>query len=123
MGLLKSVLHSEQEKKHSLGVCIPDSRKEKAKDETGQPLREGSSFTVSGIFHVQDSLMLQGTMSGGVAKKKDKISFGQAKLVIKDLQVGNRSVETITPGETGAMFLKPEKGKFPIIRIGDVLEF
>ena len=124
MGFLQSIFQGQEKKKHGLGVCIPDSSKARiAGKEAEEPISADKTFSVSGIFQVQDSLMLQGRVFGRAVKKKDRVSVEGTKLVVKDLQVGRKSVDSIKPGEKGALFLKAEKGKFPIVKIGDRLQF
>ncbi len=124
VGFLKGVFGKEEKKKHNLGVCIPDAsrKKRRAKDEAG-PEAKDKAFRVSGIFHVHESLMVQGHAIGATIKPKDKIRLGEAELVVTDVQINKASTERLEPGEQGALFLRSLKGKFPIIRIGDVLEF
>ena len=129
-GLLSSIL--SREKKRPLGVCIPDSTKTKIEAEQLQREKEeaerktheffGTGFAVSGIFHFHDSLMVQGTAFGVKIRKNDKILLQGIRLIVKDVQVENKSAGSINPGQKGALFIKAEKGHFPIIRIGDVLE-
>ncbi len=123
MGLLQSIFQKEDRKKRSLGVCIPDSSRAKKMQKEEEPIAASRAFQVSGIFHVQDNLMVQGEAVGGSIKKKDKFSFGGTKLVVKDIQVESKTAGSIEADQRGALFLKAEKGKFPIIRIGDALEF
>ena len=122
LGFLSKALG--REKKHSLGVCIPDSRKEKVEETVEEQKQfEGKAFEVTGIFHVQESLMVQGKALGGAIRKKDSVSIGGAKFIVKDIQTSKGSVDSISEGEKGALFLKAKTGKFGIIRTGDILEF
>lgn len=79
-------------------------------------------FLVTGIFHVQDVLMVQG-IAGCKIKKKDRAKFGGATLIVKDVQVAKQSAGSIQPGQKGALFLRAEKGRFPALRQGDEIEF
>ena len=122
MGFLKQLLPKKQEKKHTLGVCIPDASKKKIQEKANE-LPTGYGFVVSGIFHVQDSLMVQGTATCGTIKIKDKAKIGESKLVVKSIQVEGKDAKKLEHGQRGALFLIAEKGKAPIIKAGDVLEF
>lgn len=123
MGLFAPLFQKSRKSKHGLGVCIPDARKKSIKDSRPGEDVIGRGFNVTGIFHVHGSLMLQGTPNGGAISKKSKLSAKRAKLLVKDIQVENKSVELLGEGQSGALFLKPEKGKFPSIKIGDLLNF
>lgn len=128
--LLSGILN--REKKKPLGICIPETAKTKIEAEQIQREKEekekkaseifGAGFFVEGIFHFHDSLMVQGTAAGIRVKKNDRILLQGIRLIVKDVQVENRSAGSINPGQKGALFLKAEKGHFPIIRIGDLLE-
>lgn len=122
LGFLSNVF--EKKKKHSLGVCIPDSRMDKINERIEEKhSAEGKVFEVTGIFHVQESLMVKGKALGGTIKKKDKVAIGGTKFVVDDIQVGNQSADFIKEGQKGALYLKAKSGKFAIIRAGDFLEF
>lgn len=123
MGLIQIF---QKEKKHSLGVCIPDVRKralEGKDDMAAEKLGAGAGFRVSGIFQVQDTLMAKGILFKGALKKNAKLEFGDVKMTVEEIQVNGKTCDTITVGEKGALFLKPEKGKSPIIKIDDIIEF
>lgn len=123
MDIFKPLFQKQEKKKHNLGVCIPDTSKSRRMAKGAQEeIAPGRTFKISGVFQVQDSLMVNG-LSGGTIKKNDKVNFSGLKLVVQDVQVDNKTVEAIQEGEKGALFLKPEKGKLPILKIGDVLEF
>jgi len=92
-------------------------------EKAAEELSSKAGFRVLGIFQVQDTLMAKGTLFKGALKKKAKTSFNGVKMQVSEIQVEGRDAETITVGEKGALFLRPEKGKSPIIKIGDVLEF
>ncbi len=126
----------EKDKKRSLGVCIPEASKRKAmetelkekkkvKDEivTIVETHMGNAFQVTGVFHVQDSLMLQGFVASGVISKKAKTKVREMQLRIIDLQSGSKSPHAMVKGEHGAIFVHAEKGRFPMIKVGDMLEF
>jgi len=124
MGIFSPLFQKEQKKKHNLGVCIPDSSKSRRRVQEKEPeISTEKGFVVSGLFHVQDSLMVKGTAWLGNIKKKDKTTFGGIKLAVRDIQVENKDAEMILQGQNGALFLKAVKGKFPNIKIGDTLEF
>ena len=122
MSLLQQFWQKSESKRHSLGICIPDASRNKREARAEEVVAGGRGFNVSGIFHVHDSLMLQGTAFGSI-KKKDKAKFKGKILVVEEVQVGNETTDLIDDRKKGALFLKPEKGKFPVIRIGDTLEF
>ena len=134
MGILGSLFKKRGEEKEKLGVCIPDATKakklEKAeteKDPFPQAITEEETlptkgFLITGIFHVQDVLMVQG-IAGQKIRKKDKAKFGGATLVVKDIQANKESAGSIGQGQKGALFLRAEKGRFPMLRQGDELEF
>ncbi|MDP2974257.1 MAG: hypothetical protein Q8N60_04355 [Candidatus Diapherotrites archaeon] len=126
----------EKDKKRGLGVCIPEASKRKAmetelkenkkvKDEivTIVETHMGNAFQVTGVFHVQDSLMLQGFVASGVISKKAKTKMQEAQLRVIDLQSGSKSPNAMVKGEHGAIFVRAEKGRFPMIKVGDMLEF
>ncbi len=126
----------EKDKKRSLGVCIPEASKRKAmevelkekkkvKDEIvtiAETPMMGNAFQVTGVFHVQDSLMLQGIVASGVISKKAKTKVQATQLRIIDLQLGSKSPNAMVKGEHGAIFVRAE-GRFPMIKVGDLLEF
>ncbi len=129
-------LFEKERKKHNLGICIPEASKRKAMEERLQRKKmvrgeigsspnvaRGGSFQVTGIFHVHESLMLQGVVLEGSINKKDVTSFQGVKLRVTDIQAGRKSSISLQEDGQGAIFLKAEKGKFPIIRSGDVLLF
>jgi len=121
VGLLQQIFQADERKKHNLGVCIPDSSKRDAgEEETGVGCQQG--FIVTGIFHVHDSLMVKGKACKTI-KKNGKVKFHGKTLIVRDVQSGEKNSDCLAVGETGALFLKTEKGKHPIIKIGDVLEF
>jgi len=122
LGFLKSVFHKESKKKHSLGVCIPDSSRAKKEEKAEIAAAVGKIFKVEGVFHVHDSIMVKGKASAKI-EKKDKASFQGMKLVVKDVQVGSKNAEYLEEGQAGALFLRAENGKNPIIKIDDVLKF
>ena len=125
MGLIQ-MFQKEDKKKHSLGVCIPNMRKrnlETEDEKAAEELASKAGFRVSGIFQVQDTLMAKGTLFKGALKIKAKLKFNDVKMTVKEIQIDGKDCETITVGESGALFLKPEKGKSPIIKIDDILEF
>ncbi|MFA4855487.1 MAG: hypothetical protein WC634_02785 [archaeon] len=134
MGILGSLFKKQGEEKEKLGVCIPNASKTKMQEKAEaeeepfpqaaeeEELLPAKGFLVTGIFHVQNVLMVQGT-AGCKIKKKDKTKFGGATLVVKDVQVAKQSAGSIQPGQKGALFLRAENGKFPIIKQGDELEF
>ncbi len=123
MGLLQQLWQKSEGKRHSLGICIPDAsrgkREARVKEEA---IAGGRGFIVLGIFHVHDSLMVQGEAYATI-RKKDKVGLKGKKLVVHDIQVEGKSTGLIKEGQMGALFLKAEKGKQPIIRIGDTLLF
>jgi len=124
LGIIGRLFEKEEKKKHSLGVCIPDAgkRKKGSVEEEEMP-RPGRAFLVKGIFHVQDSIMLQGRPLGGSLEKGAKVEAQGLKFSVKDVQVDGKSVDKMGEGQKGALFLKPEDSAFPIIKIGDLLEF
>ena len=115
-------MQKEEKKGHSLGVCIPDASRAKKELMAEEIIPASHSFSVSGIFHVHDSLMVKG-ISGGSIRKKDKANFNGKKFEVKSIQIENRETESIEEGQKGALFLKATKGKLPNIKIGDELEF
>jgi len=132
---VQSIFQRER-KAHSLGVCIPEAgkrkameaqlrRKKKVRDEIGsaEGFEASGAFEVTGIFHVYDSLMLQGTVLYGAINKKSATTFRGIKLRVIDLQTTGKTPTTFVEGEQGAIFLRAEKGKYPIIKSGDVIEF
>lgn len=119
MELLEKFFKKE-EKKHNLGVCIPDKAKGKKAEAEEAP--EGRGFAVSGVFHVHDSIMVQGTPAAGTIRVNDKLCIAGQELKVRDIQVGRKDTEAIEEGQQGALFLVSE-GKAPIIKAGDLLEF
>ena len=81
------------------------------------------AFEVEGIFHVHDCLMLQGVVLDGAIGKKSAAEFRGIKLKVIDAQIGGRARNTLLEGEKGALFVKTEKGKYPLIRASDIIEF
>ncbi len=123
MGLLQQLWQKSESKKHSLGICIPDASKSKREaivKEEG--IAAGRGFIVLGIFHVHDSLMVQGE-AWATIRKKDNVRLKGKKIAVHDIQVEGKSTGLIKEGQMGALFLKSENGKQPIIRIGDTLLF
>jgi len=118
-------------KKKDLGICIPDHAAKKRHDEPKEEETEPEitespqkGFVVEGIFHVLDSLMVQGTANGVSIKKRMATDFGGAKLTVVDIQMGQKKVGSLNSGDSGALFLKANnKGKNPFLRTGDVLKF
>ena len=121
MGIFDKVFKKEEEKKHTLGVCIPDKSKEKMAQKEEQV--DGRGFLVSGIFHVHDSIMVQGKAVYGSVKINDRLSLANTSLLVKDIQVERKDVELLEEEQTGALFLTTDDGKAPIIKAGDLLEF
>lgn len=134
MGILGSLLQKHGKEKEKLGICIPDAARAKRQeaveakkdlfpqaitDDLSSPTR---GFLVTGIFHVQDVLMAQG-IAGQKIKKRDKAKFAGATMIVKEIKIGTESAGSIVQGQKGALFLKPEKGKFPVLKQGDELEF
>lgn len=128
-------LFERDRKKHSLGICIPEATKRKTMEESlhkrkmvrgeiGTGSTPGSgSFQVTGIFHVHESLMVQGIVVEGAISKKGSTSFGGVKLKVIDLQLGGKSPGMLQEDDEGAIFFKAEKGKHPMLKVGDIIEF
>ncbi len=121
--LLNKILPKKQPKEHTLGVCIPDASKRNIAKKAEEQQPSGYGFLVSGIFHVQDSIMIKGTALSGTIKQNDKTSFNGLNFEVESIQLDNKDVESLENGQKGALFLKPKDGKFPIIKAGDMLEF
>ncbi len=135
MGVLQSLFEKEK-KAHSLGICIPEAGKRKAMQEQLKRRKmvrdeiesvEGAAakgaFEVTGLFHVHDCLMLQGSVLEGAISKKSSAVFKGIRLKVADVQTSGKVKSALAEGEQGAVFVKTEKGRYPIIRIGDVIEF
>lgn len=120
MGMFDNVFKKE-EKKHTLGVCIPDKSREK-KVIAEEEHVEGRGFLVSGVFHVHDSFMAQGKAVHGPIRKNHKLSLLGTTLTIKEIQVERKETEILEEGQKGALFLTTDDGKAPIIKAGDLLE-
>jgi len=136
LGGLLGIFEQGKPKKEPLGVCIPDhaaKKRPKGPKEEETELRATESeitessqkgFVVEGIFHVLDSLMVQGTANGVSIKKRMVTDLGGTKLTVVDILMGQKKVGSLNSGDSGALFLKANnKGKNPFLRTGDVLKF
>ncbi len=125
MGILKGLLKTRQGKK-KLGICIPDVTRKKIKKEMtdlefAESLGSVPSFVVAGLYMVEDTLMLEGIVRTGVLERNAVADFGESQARIVDLQCGFKSVEKMSAGQRGAIFLAGAQSAS--IKRGDVIEF
>jgi hypothetical protein len=128
MGFLQGLLNPEPQKKQP-GVCIPDAAakkaRKKAKEEEErqppEPVIEGSGFVVSGLFHIQDTVMIQGTAHGRAVRAKSEGTIKGKKVRVKEILMGSAAVKELQPGQHGALFVSAKE--LPIIKSGDLIKF
>ena len=138
MSLLKSIF--KEEKKHMLGVCIPEHARQKQEDlnleikktierethEEAKTKKKKPSTAIKGAFRTQgiyrsgDTVMLKGKVERGVISKKMKSEFKMKKFNLRELQKKGEMVKTLKENEEGAIYLD----SLPVsIKMGDLLEF
>ncbi len=133
MNLLELV--SKKEEKKSLGVCIPDHRKEIIKEavlrklsntESSNPTKDllitkNGLFRINSIYRVMDTLMLSGVVEEGTIRKRMKSIKDGRTLNVTEVRRGNELVENLCEGEEGTIFVSSKLT--PIIGYADILSF
>ena len=133
MNLLELV--TKKEEKKSLGVCIPDHRKEIIKEAASKKFSNSNSnnptkdllitksglFRVNGSYRVMDTLMLSGTVEEGTIRKRMKSIKDGKTINVTEVRRGNELVENLCEGEEGTIFVSSKLT--PIIGYEDILSF
>ncbi len=134
----------KEEKKHTMGVCIPEHARDKQQNRNAK-IRKAISdkefetekaarievtkkksggvkgaFRVSGIYQLAGSVMLSGTVERGFISDKMKSEFLGKRLNAKEVNIKHKPVKKIHEGEEGAIFVD----KIIIgLKTGDIIEF
>ena len=132
MNLLELVTKKEERK--SLGVCIPNHKKELIKesspkassDSSSNPTKEllitkEGSFIIKGSYRVMDTLMLSGIVQEGTIRKRMKAEKDGRTLNVTEVRRGNELVENLLEGQEGTIFISAKIT--PILGYEDVLAF
>jgi selenocysteine-specific translation elongation factor len=124
-GKLLGIFPKKREKRN-LGVCIPEHRKKKTQRYAEQIMKQqlsaskNAQFLVDGLYQVEGTLMLSGVVLSGTIKQGMKLALGEHELEITEIRCLNKSVEKLSAGERGAVFLNESRSLF---KTGEVLIF
>jgi len=128
MGLFNMI--QRQEKKRSLGVCIPLHEKNKIELEVAKAQEkvvinekvrdvENSAIEVNGYYEVMGTAMLSGRVLKGKVNRKQKALLNDKEYKIAEIQKAHKKVDFLEEGDQGAVFLK---GKGLLVQTGQVIE-
>ncbi len=128
MGLFN--MFQRQEKKRSIGVCIPSHEQNKIELEITKAQEkvvisekvkdvENSAIEVNGYYEVMDTAMLSGRVLKGRIDKKKKALLNDKEYKIVEIQKAHKRVDFLEEGDQGAVFLK---GKGLLVKTGQIIE-
>ncbi len=132
MSLLETLLKTE--KKHELGVCIPEHIREK-QEEVNRETRKAielekrteiipgktiGSFRVTGLYDVGKDFVLTGKVERGRLEKKMKSELQGKNFSLKQIEVKGLPVKLLNSGERGTIYV--DKNLIGL-KTGDLLEF
>jgi len=128
MGLFNML--QKQEKKRSIGVCIPLHEQNKIELELSKAQEkvvidkkikdvENSAIEVNGYYEVMGTAMLSGRVLKGRINKKQKAMLNDKEYKIAEIQKAHRKVDFLEEGDNGAVFLK---GKGLLVQTGQIIE-
>ncbi|MFH1391164.1 MAG: hypothetical protein ABIH20_02520 [Candidatus Diapherotrites archaeon] len=119
MGILSGLLQKPAQKKSQLGVCIPDHAKPNklATKITTFP----SSFEVEGLYEIRKEVTITGKVLSGSITKDLKLFYKDDHILIKEIMLNGKIVDSLEKGSKGAITINPET--YVMVRRGNVLEF